>query len=65
VKEPFFELQLPELGGKHTISIPAILCQAALDTACRQAEVLGKDYKKNELTVRHVKERLQRLVERQ
>lgn len=64
VKEPFFELQLPELGGKHTISIPAILCQAALDTACRQAEVLGKDYKKNELTVRYVKERLQRLVEK-
>lgn len=58
--EVFFELDIPELGQKATVPVPAILCKAGLDSACREAEALLKDYKKNEITVRLVKERLKR-----
>jgi len=60
MSEVFFELDIPELGQRATIAVPAILCKAGLDSACREAEALLKDYKKNEITVKLVKERLRR-----
>lgn len=64
LQEPFFELTIPELGQTGSVIVPAVLCQAALDAACREAEVLLKDYRKNDITIRLVKERLGRLIAR-
>lgn len=58
--EVFFELDVPSLGQKATVRVLIILCKAALDSACREAEALLKTHKKNEITLRLVKERLRR-----
>lgn len=62
--EPFFKLAIPELGQTGTVTVPGILCRAALDVACREAEILLKDYRKTDITIRLVKERLARLIAR-
>lgn len=62
--EVFFELDIPKLGRTATISVPVLLFKAGLDSACREAESLLKSYKRNEITVLRVKERLKkRLME--
>ena len=58
--EVFFELDVPSLGQKATVRVPIILCKAAIDSACREAEALLKTHKKNEITLGLVKERLLR-----
>jgi hypothetical protein len=63
--KPFFELNIPKLGRTAPISVPVLLCKAGLDAAHREAESLLKDYRKSEITVRRVKERLKRRVAEQ
>jgi hypothetical protein len=62
--EPFFELAIPELGQTGTVTFPGVLCRAALDVACREAETLLKDHRKTDITIRLVKERLERQIAR-
>lgn len=64
LQEAFFVLNIPELGSTGTVSIPGILCRAAVDAACREAEALQKDYRKTDITIQLVKERLKRQMER-
>jgi len=58
-----FDLQVPQVGQKGTITVPIYLAECALDASCRLAD--GMRTKKSDLTVGVLQGRINREIRRQ
>ncbi len=63
VNELLFEIDIPQVGGTTTETVPIALIRAALDAGCRIADSMK--VKKSELTLGMVKARLDREIKKQ
>ena|SRR6056297_106483 len=61
-KDLLFIVQVPKTGDKTSPTLPIILIESAINTACRMAD--GMKEKKSDLTIAKVKGRLKRGIER-
>ena len=62
-KELIFDVKLPKLGSKTSVTIPILLVSAAVDAGCRIADSMK--VKKSGLTTGMVRARIDREIERQ
>ncbi|MCF8095875.1 MAG: hypothetical protein K9J79_11005 [Desulfobacteraceae bacterium] len=60
-KDLLFEIYVPQTGDTTSPSLPIILIESAVNTACREADSLRE--KKSELTIGRVKSRIKRTLE--
>ncbi|MBC2715671.1 MAG: hypothetical protein HF978_10205 [Desulfobacteraceae bacterium] len=60
-KDLLFDIYVPQVGETTSPTLPILLVESAVDTACRAAD--GMKVKKADLTIGRVKTRLRRLME--